>query len=153
MKDGLHPTEKAQPWIADFVAEKYPLFEQGGKMKRSVLITDAQQALVMCAHALAKQGFQVIASCRKSQDVARLNQEGLTCIQLDLADTASILTAVEQVRDLTGGNYMGFSIMALTASPVRSKIFQQTHLERNLRAISLVGTHSHKPFYRCYSQW
>ena len=21
MKDGLHPTEKAQPWIADFVAE------------------------------------------------------------------------------------------------------------------------------------
>ena len=77
-------------------------------MKRSVLITGCSTGIgYVCAHALAKQGFQVIASCRKSQDVARLNQEGLTCIQLDLADTASILTAVEQVRDLTGGKLYG----------------------------------------------
>ncbi len=31
MKDGLHPTEEAQPWIADFVASKIvPLINQQG---------------------------------------------------------------------------------------------------------------------------
>ena len=43
-----------------------------------------------------RDGYQVIASCRKKEDVTRLQREGLTCIQLDLNDSNSIHFAVEQ---------------------------------------------------------
>ena len=43
-----------------------------------------------------RDGYQVIASCRKKEDVVRLQQEGLTCIHLDLNDSSSIQSAVEK---------------------------------------------------------
>ncbi|MEZ8141899.1 short-chain dehydrogenase [Enterovibrio norvegicus FF-33] len=77
-------------------------------MTSTVLITGCSTGIgYACAHALAKKGFDVIASCRKKEDVARLNAEGLNCIQLDLADTDSILAAVEEVRTHTGGKLYG----------------------------------------------
>ncbi|WP_028024562.1 SDR family oxidoreductase [Enterovibrio calviensis] len=77
-------------------------------MTKTVLVTGCSTGIgYVCAHALAKEGFDVIASCRKSEDVARLNAEGLHCIQLDLADTSSILAAVEKVREHTGGKLFG----------------------------------------------
>ncbi len=51
--------------------------------------------MVTCAHALQKRGFHVIASCRHPQDVQRLQDEGLTCIQLDLSDQESIEQAAQ----------------------------------------------------------
>ncbi len=50
---------------------------------------------------IAVTGYQVIASCRDAQDVARLSQENLTCIQLDLSSEASINQAVEQALELS----------------------------------------------------
>ncbi|MCF7362555.1 SDR family oxidoreductase [Vibrio sp. A1-b2] len=71
-------------------------------MTHSILITGCSSGIgYMAAHALHKRGYQVIASCRKQQDVQRLNNEGLTCIQLDLADEASIKQAVEQALELS----------------------------------------------------
>ncbi|MEF1291254.1 SDR family oxidoreductase [Vibrio sp. M260118] len=73
-------------------------------MKKSILITGCSTGIgYVSAHALHQRGYQVIASCRKQADVARLQAEGLTCIQLDLADPNSISQAVEQTLALTDG--------------------------------------------------
>ncbi len=73
-------------------------------MKQSILITGCSSGIgYTCAHALKDKGYQVIASCRKQEDVNRLRNEGLETLQLDLADRSSIERAVEEVRRLTGG--------------------------------------------------
>ncbi|MEZ9267926.1 SDR family NAD(P)-dependent oxidoreductase, partial [Vibrio splendidus] len=60
-------------------------------MNKSILITGCSTGIgYTCAHALQKRGFHVIASCRDPQDVQRLQDEGLTCIQLDLSNQESI---------------------------------------------------------------
>lgn len=51
--------------------------------------------------------YQVIASARKAQDVARLNAEGLFCVPLDLQDSNSITSAFEQTLEYTGGELYG----------------------------------------------
>ena len=65
---------------------------------KTVLITGCSSGI---GYYSAKQlhqrdGYRVIASCRKKEDVTRLQQEGLTCIQLDLNDSYSVQSAVEQ---------------------------------------------------------
>lgn len=55
------------------------------------------------AVALKKRGHHVIASARNPDDVARLTLQGLTTLQLDLADSLSIQHAVQQMLELTNG--------------------------------------------------
>ena len=52
---------------------------------------------------LKKLGHNVIATARKPDDVSRLQQEGFTAIQLDLADSNSIQQAVNMAIKLTDG--------------------------------------------------
>ena len=74
-------------------------------MKKSILITGCSTGIgYVCAHALQKEGFQVIASCRNAHDVQRLKQEGLQCIQLDLDNPQSISSGVQQALELCQGN-------------------------------------------------
>lgn len=71
---------------------------------KSILITGASTGIGhYCAHKLHGAGFKVVASCRKAADVDRLQQEGLTCVQLDLNDPASIAQGVTQALAITGG--------------------------------------------------
>lgn len=71
-------------------------------MTKSIFITGCSSGIgYMAAKQLQLRGYQVIASCRDTQDVARLSQEGLTCIQLDLTCEASINQAVEQALELS----------------------------------------------------
>lgn len=66
--------------------------------RRAVLITGCSSGIGLCvAHGLRERGYRVIASARKAQDVARLADEGLECLQLDLDDSASIRSAVDEV--------------------------------------------------------
>jgi NAD(P)-dependent dehydrogenase (short-subunit alcohol dehydrogenase family) len=59
-------------------------------MTKSILITGCSSGIGLdAAHGLRAAGWQVIASCRKPEDVARLRAEGLTAIRLDVADAAS----------------------------------------------------------------
>ncbi|MCA3939176.1 SDR family oxidoreductase [Vibrio vulnificus] len=77
-------------------------------MTKWVLITGCSSGIgYVCAHALQKEGFQVIASCRQLSDVERLRQEGLTCIHLDLADSESISLAVQQALEISDGRLYG----------------------------------------------
>jgi NAD(P)-dependent dehydrogenase (short-subunit alcohol dehydrogenase family) len=72
--------------------------------KRSILITGCSSGIgLTCALGLARRDWQVIASARTSEDVSRLKEQGLTAVQLDLDDPASIAAALAQTLDITGG--------------------------------------------------
>jgi len=76
----------------------------GQATPRSVLITGCSSGIGhTCAHGLARRGWRVIASARQTADVARLRDEGLTALQLDLDDPQTIERAVEQTLAHTGG--------------------------------------------------
>ncbi len=51
--------------------------------------------------------YRVIASARSAEDVARLNAQGLYCVQLDLQDSDNIKSAFEQTLEHTGGELYG----------------------------------------------
>jgi NAD(P)-dependent dehydrogenase (short-subunit alcohol dehydrogenase family) len=71
---------------------------------KTILITGCSSGIgYTTAVELKKRGHQVIATARKSEDVARLSQEGFAAIQLDLADSTSIQQAVKQAIELSGG--------------------------------------------------
>src|SRR5690554_6138496 len=73
--------------------------------KRSILITGCSTGIgYHCAKALQQDGWQVIASCRKLADVSRLQTEGLSCVQLDVSCTDSILAGLAKTLELTGGS-------------------------------------------------
>lgn len=69
-----------------------------------VFITGASSGIgYYCAIALQAAGYQVIASCRRMEDVLHLRTEGIQCIQLDLADSASIHRGVKELFELSNG--------------------------------------------------
>ena len=71
---------------------------------RSILITGCASGIGHhAAHALARRGWQVLATCRQQADCDRLRAEGLESFRLDYADTGSIHSAVEQALAVTGG--------------------------------------------------
>ncbi|WP_020564450.1 SDR family oxidoreductase [Methylosarcina fibrata] len=71
---------------------------------KTILITGCSTGIgYVTAKVLRQRGHIVIATARKAEDVARLQEEGLTSLQLDLADSASIRQAVRQTLELTGG--------------------------------------------------
>ena len=73
-------------------------------LSKTILITGCSTGIgYSTALVLKERGHQVIATARKADDVQRLTQEGFVALQLDLADSASIQSAVNQVVDLTGG--------------------------------------------------
>jgi len=71
---------------------------------KTILITGCSTGIgYTTAVALKKRGHHVIATARKQADVSRLQQQGFTAIQLDLADSNSIQQAVNVAVQLTGG--------------------------------------------------
>ncbi len=71
---------------------------------KTILITGCSTGIgYTTAVELKKRGHNVIASARKPEDVSRLQQEGFTAIQLDLADSNSIQQAFESAVKLTDG--------------------------------------------------
>ncbi len=71
---------------------------------RTILITGCSSGIGYCvAHGLREHGYRVFASARKAEDVARLQAEGFTTVQLDLTDSNSIKAAVSEVLAQTDG--------------------------------------------------
>ena len=71
---------------------------------RSVLITGCSTGIGRCcADGLAARGWRVFASARREVDVAALTAAGHEALQLDLDNSASIHTAVDEVLARTGG--------------------------------------------------
>ncbi|MEO1765874.1 SDR family NAD(P)-dependent oxidoreductase [Thiobacter aerophilum] len=73
-------------------------------MVKSVLITGCSSGIGLAlAHGLRARGWRVFATARKAEDVVRLTDAGFPAVRLDLADSASIANAVEEVLAQTGG--------------------------------------------------
>ncbi|EDS5545857.1 short-chain dehydrogenase, partial [Salmonella enterica subsp. enterica serovar Paratyphi A] len=54
-------------------------------MQKSVLITGCSSGIGLdSALELKRQGFQILAGCRKPDDVARMNSMGFTGVLIDL---------------------------------------------------------------------
>src|SRR5512139_1978903 len=101
-----------------------------------VLITGATAGIgrTTALH-LAKLGHHVIATGRKSADLAKLKSEAtgrLDTLQLDVTSLASITSAVAAVETLTGGrgidvlvNNAGFGVLGPTAEITDSEMRRQ----------------------------
>lgn len=77
-------------------------------MQKTVLITGCSSGIGLeSARELKRQGFRVLAACRKADDVARMEQEGFTGVLLDLDDAASVDRAADEVIALTGNRLYG----------------------------------------------
>ena len=73
-------------------------------MERNVLITGCSTGIGRCVAAGIKQrGFRVFATARKQEDVDELINAGFESVQLDLANSASIISAVDYVKYKTKG--------------------------------------------------
>ncbi|ELY4676431.1 SDR family oxidoreductase [Cronobacter turicensis] len=77
-------------------------------MQKSLLITGCSSGIgLACAHELRRQGFQILAACRKPEDVARMNTLGFTGIELDLDSPQSVEAAAQEVIRLTNNRLYG----------------------------------------------
>jgi NAD(P)-dependent dehydrogenase (short-subunit alcohol dehydrogenase family) len=71
---------------------------------KSILITGCSSGIGLCAaQGLQRRGYRVFATARHPRDVAALQAQGLESLQLDLADSASIHRAVDEVLDRSDG--------------------------------------------------
>ncbi|MEO2265956.1 SDR family oxidoreductase [Pseudoalteromonas sp. YIC-656] len=71
---------------------------------KTILITGCSSGIgYYCAQQLQKRGYEVIASCRRIEDVKKLNAQGITCVQLDYTDTNSIEQGLEDALAYSGG--------------------------------------------------
>ena len=72
--------------------------------EKIILITGCSTGIgYNAAELLKERGYRVIATARKPEDVARLENLGFESLQLDLADSLSIQTAVDTLLKLTNG--------------------------------------------------
>ncbi|MBN1839296.1 MAG: SDR family NAD(P)-dependent oxidoreductase [Campylobacterales bacterium] len=73
-------------------------------MSKFILITGCSSGIgYTCAHGLKKLGYTVFATCRKDEDVKRLQAEGLNAFKLDLCNSQSLHVALEWMLSQTGG--------------------------------------------------
>lgn len=74
------------------------------KASQTILITGCSSGIGYSSAIMLKdRGHRVIASARKAADVTILKEQGFEAVQLDLADSQSIQTAVYHVLRLTDG--------------------------------------------------
>jgi short-subunit dehydrogenase len=90
--------------------QKRDLHPELSAMKKCILITGCSSGIgYYCAHALQKDGYQVIATARKEEDVTRLRQEGLDSFLLDLASSESIQQVPHEIQKRTDSLYALFN--------------------------------------------
>ncbi|WP_299412959.1 SDR family NAD(P)-dependent oxidoreductase [uncultured Sulfitobacter sp.] len=72
--------------------------------QRTILITGCSSGIgYAAAHGLRDRGWQVYAACRSELDCARLRDEGFDSPRIDYADADSIISALADVLEHTGG--------------------------------------------------
>ena len=70
---------------------------------KSIFITGCSSGIgYATAHLLKQQGWRVIASCRQAADVARLQNEGLECLQVDVRVSTDYHAAMAYIKAHVG---------------------------------------------------
>ena len=71
---------------------------------KSILITGCSSGIGRCvALGLRDRGYRVFATARRDQDIAGLEQSGLTAVRLHVDDPVSVADAASQVLAASGG--------------------------------------------------
>ncbi|MDT8894342.1 SDR family oxidoreductase [Halomonas sp. I1] len=108
---------------------------------RNLLITGCSSGIGhAAAHAMSARGWRVFATARAEADVARLEEEGLEALPLDLADSASIEATVAEVRKRTGGELTGLFNNGAYGQPGAVEDLTRDVLREQLET-NLLGTH------------
>ncbi len=108
---------------------------------RCILITGCSSGIGLAiATDLHQRGYRVFASARKKQDVEKIQQLGLNCVQLDLADTNSIQQAVEWVLQQTGNQLHALINNGAYGQPGAVEDLSTDVLRRQFES-NLFGTH------------
>ncbi len=104
----------------------------GKVMQKTVLITGCSSGIgLAAAEELQRQGFEILAACRKPEDVVRMGAMGFTGIELDLDNPHSVEQAAARVRELSGDrlfglfNNAGFGVYGPLDTISRSQMEQQ----------------------------
>ena len=72
--------------------------------QNSILITGCSSGIgYAVAHGMTERGWRVFATCRKPEDCARLESEGLESFPLDYDDPDSLQSALDEALEGTGG--------------------------------------------------
>ena len=72
--------------------------------QRTILITGCSSGnRLAAAHSLRARGWRVFASCRNPDDCSRLVAEGFESPRIELRDTESIRSGLQEVLAATGG--------------------------------------------------
>lgn len=108
-------------------------------MTRRVLITGCSSGIGLdAARHMQARGWQVVATCRRPQDIAARQAEGMEALFLELAEEDSIGAAVEQA--LTGGPLDALVNNAAFALPGAVEDIPRGAL-REIFEANLFGTH------------
>ncbi|QJQ98360.1 SDR family oxidoreductase [Halomonas sp. PGE1] len=108
---------------------------------RSLLITGCSSGIGhAAAHAMAARGWRVFATARKEADVARLKDEGLEALALDLDSSASIEAAVADIAERTGGRLTALFNNGAYGQPGAVEDLSRETLRQQLET-NLLGTH------------
>ncbi|MEA1890789.1 MAG: SDR family NAD(P)-dependent oxidoreductase, partial [Pseudomonadota bacterium] len=108
---------------------------------RCILITGCSSGIGLAIAAdLHQRGYRVFASARKKQDVEKIQQLGLNCVQLDLADTNSIQQAVKWVLGQTGNQLHALINNGAYGQPGAVEDLSTDVLRRQFES-NLFGTH------------
>lgn len=108
---------------------------------RTILITGCSSGIGLdAAHALKARGWRVLATARNPADVARLQSEGLESFVLDVADPASVATAIEGLGARTGGRLDALYNNAAFAVPAALEDVPREALD-HLFQTNLIGLH------------
>ena len=76
--------------------------------QKTVFVTGCSSGIGLCiARKLHNSPFRLIASCRKQEDVERLNSEGIETIMLDLACEESVTNGAAKLSEMTNNRIFG----------------------------------------------
>jgi NAD(P)-dependent dehydrogenase (short-subunit alcohol dehydrogenase family) len=110
-------------------------------LQKNVFITGCSSGIgYITAFELKQRGYRVICSARKAEDVSRLETEGFECLQLDLADSASIRRAVINLTALTDGRIFALFNNGAFGQPGAVEDLSRETL-RNQFETNFFGTH------------
>jgi NAD(P)-dependent dehydrogenase (short-subunit alcohol dehydrogenase family) len=106
-----------------------------------ILLTGCSSGIGRCAATgLKRRGYRVFATARKAVDVKRLAADGFEAFQLDLANSASIRTAVDAILQLTNGKIYALFNNGAYGQPGAVEDLTRDVLREQFE-INLLGTH------------
>lgn len=108
--------------------------------QKTILITGCSSGIgLSCALGLKQRGYRVFATARKAADVEQLARQGLESLLLDLDDSKSIQSAVNEVLQRTGGTLYALFNNAAYGQPGAVEDLSREVLRRQLET-NLLGT-------------